>query len=147
MWSAAATIEGNIGRQIVERQLINPKYYEQLSAILQDLADERKHGAEDYQKLLERYKEIAKRVVRPEEDERYPESIRMNAPLRALYDNTGCDEHKALALDEATRRSLQHGWRSDPTKTRRVKKALWGILRDEVEVEHVFGIIEQQEEY
>lgn len=71
----------------------------------------------------------------------------MNAPLRALYDNTGCDEHKALALDEATRRSLQHGWRSDPTKTRRVKKALWGILRDEVEVEHVFGIIEQQEEY
>lgn len=145
--SAAATIEGNIGRQIVERQLINPKYYEQLSAILQDLADERKRGVEDYQKLLERYKKIAQRVIRPEEDERYPESIRMNAPLRALYDNTGCDEQKALALDEAIRRSLQHGWRSDPTKTRRVKKALWGILRDEIEVEHVFGIIEQQEGY
>lgn len=71
----------------------------------------------------------------------------MSAPLCALYDNTGCDEQKALTLDEAIRNSLQHGWRGDPAKTRKVKKALWGILRDQAEVEHVFGIIEQQEDY
>lgn len=145
--SAAATIEGNIGRQIVERQLINPKYYEQLSAILQDLAEERKRGVEDYQRLLERYKEIANRVIHPEEDDRYPESIRTSAPLRALYDNTGRDEEKALKLDEAVRRSIMHGWRNDVTKGQRVKKALWEILRDQTEVEHVFRIIENQDEY
>ena len=145
--SAAATIEGNIGRQIVERQLINPKYYEQLSAILKDLAEERKRGVEDYQRLLERYKEIANRVIHPEQDDRYPESIRTSAPLRAIYDNTGCDEQKALDLDKAVRHSAQHGWRSDPTKIRVVKKALWEILHDETEVEHVYSIITEQDEY
>lgn len=145
--SAAETIEGNIGRQIVERQLINPKYYEQLSKVLQDLADERRRGVEDYQRLLERYKDIARKVSHPEEDESYPESIRMSAPLRALYDNTGCDEQKALALDKAIRGSLQHGWRNDPIKQRRVKRALFGILHNEVDVEHVFSIIAEQEEY
>ena len=100
--SAAATIEGNIGRQIVERQLINPKYYEQLSVILQDLADERKRGVEGYQKLLEQYKEIAKKVVHPEEDERYPESIRMSEPLRALCDNTGCDARRSKNIAPAS---------------------------------------------
>lgn len=145
--AAAATIEGNIGRKLVERQLINPKYYGRLSEILSDLAKERKRGVIDYQELLERYKDIASKVCHPEEDESYPESVRPSAALRALYDNCGCDERLAHKLDNAIRGSLVHGWRDDPVKQKAVKRALFKLLGDEEAVEHVFAIAREQQEY
>jgi len=39
------------------------------------------------------------------------------------------------------------GFRGDPIKENRIKKALFIILNDDSEVERLFKIIEKQEEY
>jgi type I restriction enzyme R subunit len=145
--SAAEAIENNIRKKVVERILINPKYYERMSAILEQLIKERREGVIAYEQLLEKYISLARNVTKPEENEAYPESIRKNGALRALYDNCGEDEELALALHEVVMQSKQDRFRHNPVKEKRIKRELFKILKDESEVERVFKIICEQKEY
>lgn len=145
--SAAEAIENNIRKKIVERMLINPKYYEKMSAILDKLIEERKRGVLAYEDMLARYMEHARNTVHPEENAHYPERIRKSAALCALYDNMGEDEELAVKLHQAILRSKQDRFRNDPVKENRIKRELYKILDDDNEVERLFKIIVEQEEY
>lgn len=145
--SAAEAIENNIRKKIVEKILINPKYYERMSAILAQLIKERREGVIAYEQLLEKYIAHARKVIMPEENEAYPESIRKNGALRALYDNCSEDEELALSLHEAVMQSKLDKWRHNQVKENQIKRELCKILRDTAEVERVFKIICEQKEY
>lgn len=144
---AAEAIENNIRKKVVERITVNPKYYEKMSAILEQLILERRRGVISYTQLLEKYIELVHNVTNPEENERYPENVRHSAAMRALYDNTGCDANLAAALHAAVLRSKMDRFRNDPVKERRIKRELLKILKTRDEVERVFKIIVKQEEY
>ena len=60
--SSAESIENNIAKEVVERKVINPKYYERMSAILAQLIEDRKNGVIAYKDLLEKYVELANKV-------------------------------------------------------------------------------------
>ena len=145
--SAAEAIENNIRKKVVERIVINPMYYNKMSSVLEQLILERRRGVISYAELLQKYIDLARNVTNPEENERYPDKIRKSAALRALYDNTGCDESRAIALHEAVMRSKMDRFRNDPVKERRIKRELYKILGDKDEVERIFTIIKNQEEY
>lgn len=145
--SAAETIENNIRKKVVERMVINPAYYAKMSAILEQLILDRKRGVIAYGQLLETYMELAKNVTKPEENDKYPESVRYNSALRALYDNCGEDEQQALKLHKAIVKSRQDGFRNNPVKENKIKRALYQILNDEDEVERIYQIVYEQEEY
>ena len=145
--SAAETIENNIRRQVVERITINPAYYAKMSEVLESLILERRKKVLSYQELLERYMQLAKNVTAPENNARYPETIRKSGALRALYDNCGEDEELALRLDKAIRARKQDGFRSNPVKGNRIKQELYKVLDDEDEVERIFKLAVEQEEY
>jgi type I restriction enzyme R subunit len=145
--AAAEAIENNIRKKVVERILINPKYYEKMSAILDELIKLRREGSIAYEELLERYIELAKKAESPENNPRYPENIRHSGALRALYDNCGEDEPLAIALDKAVRASKQADFRHNEFKERRIKQALFNVLNDKNEVERVYNIIVEQGEY
>ena len=145
--SAAEAIENNIRKKVVEKIVLNPKYYEKMSAVLEQLILERKQGVLTYKQLLEKYIELARNVTKPEENESYPEKVRHSAAMRALYDNTGCDVNLAEALHAAVMRSKMDRFRNDPVKERRIKRELLKILKSKDEVERVFKIIVEQEEY
>ena len=83
--SAAEAIENNIRKKVVERILINPKYYEKMSTILEQLIRERREGVIAYEQLLDRYIKLAKNITKPEDNTAYPERIRKSGPLRAFY--------------------------------------------------------------
>lgn len=144
---AAEAIENNIRRKVVEKITINPKYYEKMSSILEELIKERKCGVEDYKELLDKFIILARNVEKPEENDDYPESIRKSHALQALYDNIGGDEQLALKVHRAVVRSKMSGFRGDPTKENRIKRELFKILNDAAEVEQLYKIIEKQEEY
>ena len=144
---SAEAIENNIRKKIVEKIVVNPKYYEKMSAILEQLIEERKRGVQNYAKLLELYLTLAKNVSQPEENDSYPQAVRHSAALRALYDNTGCDVELALALHNAVLQSKMDKWRNNPVKEKRIKRELLKILHSKNEVERVFKIIVEQEEY
>ena len=145
--SAAEAIENNIRKKVVEKIVLNPKYYEKMSAVLEQLILERRQGVITYAQLLEKYIELARNVTKPEENESYPEKVRHSAAMRALYDNTGCDADLAEALHTAVLRSKMDRFRNDPVKERRIKRELLKILKSKDEVERVFKIIVEQEEY
>jgi type I restriction enzyme R subunit len=153
--AAAEAIENNIRKKIVEKILINPKYYEKLSAILDELIKARREGAIAYEKLLEKYIKAVKDSETPENNSHYPESIRHSGALRAFYDNCGEDEALAIALDKAVRESKQADFRHNEFKERRIKAALLAVLRDrytseseaKTEVERIYNLVVEQKEY
>jgi type I restriction enzyme R subunit len=148
--AAAEAIENNIRKKVVEKILINPKYYEKMSELLDELIEKRREGAVAYEKLLEKYIEQVNAVENPEQSSHYPETIRHSGALRSLYDNCGKDgeeaEALALALDKAVRENKQAGFRNNPFKAKRIKKALFAIV-GESEGERLYNLIVMQEEY
>lgn len=145
--SAAETIENNIRKKVVERMVINPAYYAKMSEILEQLILDRRRGVIAYGQLLDTYMELAKNVAKPEENTKYPESIRSNGALRALYDNCGEDEATALKLHKAIVKARLDGFRNNPVKANKIKRALYQLLNDDSEVERIYQIVVEQEEY
>lgn len=144
---AAEAIENNIRKKVVEKILINPKYYEKISAILDELIRARREGAIAYEKLLDRYIELVKNAEKPEDNPRYPESLRHSAALRSFYDNCGEDEALAIAIDKAVKESKQADFRHNEFKERKIKQALYKVLKDKDEVERIYSIVVEQGEY
>ena len=145
--SAAESIENNIRKKVVEKIVINPAYYAKMSAILEQLIIDRKRGVIAYGQLLDAYMELAKNVERPEDNTSYPDSVRHSGALRALYDNCGQDEQQALKLHKAIVKAKQDGFRNNPVKENKIKRAIYQILKDEDEVERIYQIIVEQGEY
>ena len=82
----AETIENNVRKLIIDEMAVNPRYYEQMSKLLDALIEERRRQALAYKEYLRRIIELTKKVKRPETGTRYPGMINTPA-LRALYDN------------------------------------------------------------
>ena len=61
--------------------------------------------------------------------------------------NCGCDADLAEALHAAVIRSKMDRFRNDPVKERRIQRELLKLLTSKDEVERVFKIIVEQEEY
>ncbi len=145
--SAAEAIENNIRKKVVQKIVINPAYYSKMSEVLEQLILDRKRGVIAYKQLLAHYLELAKNVSTPEENERYPESIRKSGAMRAFYDNCGEDEQLAIRLHKAVMTSKMDGFRNNPTKENRIKRGLYQIFKDEDMVERLYKIVVEQEEY
>ena len=145
--SAAEAIENNIRRQVVEKVVINPAYYSKMSQILEQLILERKKKVISYKELIERYVELAKNVSEPQNNDKYPENVRSSAAMRAFYDNCGEDEELAIKLHNAVLTSKLEGFRNNPVKEKKIKKAIFKILNNPEEVERIYKLIVEQEEY
>lgn len=142
---AAEGIENNLRRKIVEKRTVNPKYYAEMSEILQGLIEERRRGVEDYARLLEKYRELAGRIETPEKGSRYPEHIKGKAALRALYDELDQDEELAIAVDRAVCESHgTTGFRDDEFKQRRVKQSIYDVVGNETDTERIYKVVAAQ---
>lgn len=144
---AAEAIENNIRRKVIEKVTVNPRYYDKMSKILDELIKARKQGVLDYAKLLEEYIKLAKDVDHPEDSGKYPESIRNSKALMAIYDNVGEDEQLAIKIHNAVQENKMADFRENAVVVKRIKKALYQILGNDSEVERIYKIIEKQEEY
>lgn len=145
--SIAATIENNVRRLIVEEMPTNPMYYRHMSEILDDLVQKRKQADLAYKEYLAQIIELTKQVRHPEQSDRYPNT--MNTPAkRALYDNLGQDEAKAILVDEAMKHAPAD-FIGNPIKERMVKRLLAESLPNENVrlMKDLFDIIINQDEY
>ena len=121
--AVAEAIENNVRRLIIDEQPVNPKYYEQMSKLLDDLIKQRRQEAMDYQKYLRKIVELTKKVANPEAGGSYPSTMNSRGK-RALYDNLGKNETMAIVIDEAVRSSRQDDWRSNAFKVKKVRNAI-----------------------
>ena len=158
----AETIENNVRRLIIDETAVNPKYYEQMSALLDALIIQRREEAIEYKEYLERVVELAKQVASPGSELSYPASINTPA-LQAIFDNlvdpanlTNPDadeltidsrESKSLTLDDAVRNVKKADWRGSRIKEREVRNAIKSELGDDESADKMFEIVKAQNDY
>jgi len=144
--AVAETIENNVRKVINEESQTNPKYYEKMSVLLNELIKERKEDTLEYLDYLEKIKQLAKDVSDPASNVSYPASINSKAK-QALYDNLDNDEELSLELDEAVRYNKLDGWRDGGIKERRLHLEVNKIIKDSQKTMELMNIIKAQSEY
>lgn len=144
--AVAETIENNVRKLIIDESPVNPKYYEQMSDLLDALVEQRKADAIDYADYLAKIVELAKQAAKPETTGNYPASIN-SAAKRALYDNLGQDEGLAVAIDEDIRQTKKADWRGNMFKEREVRRAIERHIADAAVADTIFDLVQKQHEY
>lgn len=144
--AVAETIENNLRKVIIEEAPTNPRYFANMSVILDELILERKREAFDYKKYLQKIIELTNRVTRPNKTSEYPNVLDTNAK-RALYDNLGKDEALAILMDETVKYNKQADFRGNKLKEKKIKIAIKHIMPDGYSVDEIFEIIKNQNEY
>ncbi len=143
--SMAESIANNTKKRIVEKEASDPKYYEKLSSLLNDLINQFREKKLTYLEYLQQIQHLAKKVIH-KEDKNYPKKINTNA-LKTLYDNL--DENEALALetDACIRDNKKDGWVGHNQKEKNLKIALRKIINDEGLLENTFNLAKHIDEY
>ena len=143
--AVAETIINNIRQKIIQESLIDPAYFEEMSKLLNEIIKERRAQAQDYKTYLKKIAELAKKVQSGNAGQ-YSPNLK-TAAQRHLYNNLGKDEDLALRVDAAVRAVKKSDWRGNPAKENEIKAELYKIFNDRQEVERVFSIVRQQDEY
>lgn len=143
------TIENNMRKTIIDENAVNPKYYERMSELLDAIIDERRKKVIDYQEYLEKIKDLARKVTKPEGSAKnpYPSSIDTQAK-RALFDNLNSDEVLATKVDAAIRYTKKADWVGDRFKEREVANAIrTEVTGYNVDVNNIVELAKNQREY
>ena len=148
--NVAETIENNVRKTIVDENPVNPKYYEHMSILLDELITLRRQKALDYKEYLEKIRELSSKILRPNgANNNYPESINTNAK-RALYDNLDQNEELADKLDAAVRLNKQADWQGHLLKERKIANTVRETFASyslDINIEEVMALIKAQPEY
>jgi len=146
--ATAETIENNVRRLIIDEMPTNPKYYQRMSELLDELVKQRKRADVEYREYLAKIIALTKQVKHPEQSSYYPANINSKAK-QAIYDNLGRDEFKALAVHESVMGSRQADWRGNYLKKRAISIEIRRILTElsDDELKNIFEIIKNQNEY
>ncbi|EJL3955515.1 HsdR family type I site-specific deoxyribonuclease [Vibrio cholerae] len=145
----AEAIENNVRKTIVDENPVNPKYYEQMSVLLDELIKQRRQQAISYQEYLEKVRELAKKVKYPASNtsKAYPDSMDTMAK-RALYDNFGSDEVLVTKIDTAVRYTKKAEWLGDRFKEKEIARAIRQETAEyNVDVQAVMELVKAQKEY
>ncbi|MCD6163568.1 MAG: HsdR family type I site-specific deoxyribonuclease [candidate division Zixibacteria bacterium] len=141
----AETIANNVRQKIIREHLIDPAFFEEMSKLLDLIIQERKTKAINHEEYLKKIAELAK-IVFEGKSETTPHIL--NTPAkRALYNNLGKDENLALSIHNNVIKNRPDNWRGRELRERVIKGELYKVLKDEKEVERIFVIIKQQNEY
>jgi type I restriction enzyme R subunit len=159
--SIAEGIINNLRKTIIRDQLTDPKYYEEMSKLLDDLIAQSREDASAYESFLKKAAELASKLVKksggdyPSVLQGQPEAIVIFRNLADLPATTfQCpqdDEGKAqlaLEIDQTMREKAQSGWKGDEAKERVVQNLLHKLLQKDVAaMQALFEIIKNQPGY
>ena len=165
----AEGIINNVRKTIIRDQLTDPKFYDEISKLLEDLIKQNRDDTAAYEKFLQKAEELVKKMARKDGGEDLPlelsakpqaavlyrnlESILANAtPPNTVQEQAAEYGNKrlqlALQLDQAMREQAPAGWKGDDTREKQVLNALFPIMsRDRVATQAIFEIIKNQSGY
>ncbi|GAA6849930.1 HsdR family type I site-specific deoxyribonuclease [Helicobacter pylori] len=141
----AESIANNTRKRIIEKEASDPKYYEKLSSLLNDLINQFREKKLTYLEYLQQIHNLAKQVIH-KEDKNYPKKINTNA-LKTLYDNLDQNEALALEIDACIRDNKKDGWVGHNQKEKNLKIALRKVINDEGLLENAFNLAKHIDEY
>ncbi len=153
--AVAATIDNNIRRLLVDRTDVNPKYYEEMSRLLEELIQQRRQQKISYQQYLSGVTDLSNKAINPPTDA-YPTGID-TAPRQAFYDNLEEDisvdaiAEIAIAIDISIDNESAAMWRGNSFKEKEVRYAIEKVINEypdlEIDVDKIFNIAKNQDAY
>ena len=163
-------IINNVRKTIIRDQLTDPKFYEQMSKLLEDLIAQQRDDTDSYAQFLKDAEALARQLGGKGPDSgQLPVALRGNKEAAVLYNNLPDvlaaatpdnivaeppavygDEylHCALSLDKAIRDKAPAGWKGDPAREAQVLNAIFPIMKkNRAATLAIFEIIKNQRGY
>jgi type I restriction enzyme, R subunit len=160
--AVAETIINNVRKVIIRDQLTDPRFYEQMSLLLDDLIRQSREDAQAYEAFLLNAEALARRLTEKRPEDGVPSSLHGNHEASVLYNNltsipTSTFRYPtpeealaafALRLDRTVREQAPAGWKGDPVREKQVLNALYPLLdRDRKATQALFEIVKNQPGY
>ena len=157
--AVAEGIINNVRKTIIRDQLTDPRFYEQMSKLLDDLIKQRRDDTESYEEFLRNAEALVKQMAGELTAGAYPSVLNGHSLAVVLFNNLASipvnsfhcpedDDDKAglaLEIERAMREKAPAGWRGDDPKENQVLNALFPLLgRDREATVAVFSIIKNQ---
>jgi type I restriction enzyme R subunit len=158
----AEGIINNVRKTIIRDQLTDPKFYSEMSKLLDDLIAQTRTDAASYETFLEKAEELVKRIASQDLTGDVPAVLHGRPEAIVLFNNLEsipatsfeCPEDEgekaklALELDLAMREKAPAGWKGDETREKQVLNALFPIMsRDREATQAIFEICKGQRGY
>ena len=160
--SIAEGIINNLRKTIIRDQLTDPRFYAQMSKLLDDLIKQSRDDAAAYEQFLRRAEELARQLASKSTDAVVPTSLNANREAAVIFNNLAglpntrfsCPEDAeeraelALSIDRTIREKAPSGWKGDETRERQVLNAIFPLMdRDREATAALFEIIKHQAGY
>jgi type I restriction enzyme, R subunit len=157
----AEGIINNVRKTIIRNQLTDPRFYAEMSRLLDYLIKQSRADAAAYEMFLQKAEDLVKRMARKDADS-HPAMLNGYPGAIVLFNNLAnipstvfqcpADEdgkvRLALQLDLAVRENAPAGWKGDDTREKQVLNALFPMMsRDRPATQAVFEIIKNQPGY
>ncbi|MCJ7795796.1 MAG: restriction endonuclease subunit R, partial [Thermoleophilia bacterium] len=167
----AEGIINNVRKTIIREQLTDPRFYEQMSKLLDDLIKQSRADAAAYEEFLRKAESLVKRLAAKLPDEGVPAALHGKREAAVIYNNlprilaagraalTGRvaessseygDERLRLALeiDRVMRERAPAGWKGDQAREAQVLNALFPLLnRNREATLALFELVKNQPGY
>jgi type I restriction enzyme, R subunit len=158
----AEGIINNVRKTIIRDQLTDPRFYAQMSKLLDDLIKQSRADTAAYEEFLRKAEDLVKRLAAKQPEAGVPAVLHGKHEAVALYNNLGaipatsfqCPEsdderaNLALKIDLAVREQAPAGWKGDQAREAQVLNALFPLLdRDREATLALFEIIKNQPGY
>jgi type I restriction enzyme R subunit len=158
----AEGIINNVRKTIIRDQLTDPKFYEQMSKLLDDLIAQSRSDAEAYEEFLRKAEDLVRKLSERQPGVGVPPALHGNTEAATIYNNLDSipatsfkyptdEEHRtalALRIDLAVRERAPAGWKGDETRERTVLNAIFPLLdKDREATQALFDIIKNQSGY
>ncbi len=158
----AEGIINNVRKTIIREQLTDPRFYAQMSKLLDDLIKQSRTDALAYEAFLRQAEDLVKRLAAKQPEEGVPSVLHGKREATVIYNNLeglprgkfqypDRDEDKALLairLDSVVRENSPAGWKGDQAREAQVLNALFPVLdRDREATSALFEIIKNQSGY
>ena len=158
----AEGIINNVRKTIIRDQLTDPKFYDEMSKLLDDLIKQKRDDTASYEQFLKNAERMIQQLGRKQPTANIPAVLHGNSEATVLFNNlatipsttfqcpTDEDEKAALALelDRTVRERAPAGWKGDETREKVVLNAIFPIMeRDRTATQAIFEIIKNQSGY
>lgn len=163
----AEAIINNVRKTIIRDQLTDPRFYDQMSRLLDDLVKQSRTDAAAYEEFLRKAEALVKRLAAKQPDAGVPAALHGKREATVIYNNlptilgtapgTVAESDAdggatlvelALEIDQAMREHAPAGWKGDQAKEAQVLNALFPLLRPNREATlALFELVKNQPGY
>ncbi|WP_132249233.1 type I restriction endonuclease subunit R [Methylobacterium segetis] len=160
--AVAEGIINNIRKTIIRDQLTDPRFFDEMSRLLENLILQSRENAEAYEEFLRNAEDLIKRLAARTPGDDLPAALHGNGEAGVIFNNLATipgsgfvcppdDADKAnlaLEIDRTVREHAPAGWKGDAVREREVKNVLFPLFdRDREATLAMFEIIKNQPGY